>query len=192
MTTKLGAAPAEIEKLNANLARIEALSQRLIAAVAQKRSPNPALEGPGQDLMTKAIKVWWGEAISDPARMIEQQASYWGKALEHYIAAQKALSEGPFKAPDDPGPTDRRFANPMWQTHPYFNFIKQQYLGNVAAMETAVLGDLPQPAQSAEGVVELAGQVIEHATTLSDRQNGGKGEKHSARPLASSVPRGQS
>ena len=138
MTTKLGAAPAEIEKLNANLARIEALSQRLIAAVAQKRSPNPALEGPGQDLMTKAIKVWWGEAISDPARMIEQQASYWGKALEHYIAAQKALSEGPFKAPDDPGPTDRRFANPMWQTHPYFNFIKQQYLGNVAAMETAV------------------------------------------------------
>jgi len=138
MTTKLGDAPAEIEKLNANLARIEALSQRLIAAVAQKRAPNASLEGPGPDLMAKAVHAWWAEAFNDPARMIEQQASYWGKALEHYIAAQKALTDGPFKAPDDPGPKDRRFANPLWQTHPYFNFIKQQYLGNVAAMDAAV------------------------------------------------------
>jgi len=138
MTTKLDGAPAEIAKLSANLARIEALSQRLIAAVAQKRAPNASLEGPGPELMTKAMAAWWAEALNDPARMIEQQASYWGKALEHYIAAQKALADGPFKAPDDPGPKDRRFANPLWQTHPYFNFIKQQYLGNVAAMDAAV------------------------------------------------------
>lgn len=140
MTTKVTDSPADMEKLNANLARLEDLSQRLVAAVAQRRPANPALEGPGPELLAKTMGAFWTEAMQNPAKLIEQQASYWGKALQHYIDAQQALAQGKFEAPEDPTPKDRRFANPLWQTHPYFNFIKQQYLRNVEAMDQAVKG----------------------------------------------------
>ena len=81
MTTKVADSPADIEKLNANLARLEDLSQRLVAAVAQKRPANPALEGPGPELLAKTMSAFWSEAMQNPAKLIEQQASYWGKAL---------------------------------------------------------------------------------------------------------------
>ncbi|MFO7771850.1 MAG: class I poly(R)-hydroxyalkanoic acid synthase, partial [Roseovarius gahaiensis] len=39
---------------------------------------------------------------------------------------------------DDPLKGDKRFSNPMWNTHPYFRYIKQQYALNAAAIEEAV------------------------------------------------------
>ena len=39
---------------------------------------------------------------------------------------------------DQSKPGDRRFANPMWDTNPYFHFIKQQYLTNAEAIQSAV------------------------------------------------------
>jgi polyhydroxyalkanoate synthase len=131
-------APTDADKLSANLARIEALSQRLIAAVAQKRPPNPALEAPGPELLAKAATAFWTEALQNPARLMEQQATYWSGALQHYMEAQAQIAQGKFEAPADAGPKDRRFANPLWESHPYFNFVKQQYQRNVAALEAAV------------------------------------------------------
>ena len=32
---------------------------------------------------------------------------------------------------------DPRFSNPMWQSHPYFSFVKDQYLQNAAALRSA-------------------------------------------------------
>ena len=52
--------------------------------------------------------------------------------------AQQALAKGRFQAPEDPGPSDRRFSNPLWDTHPYFNYVKQQYLINAEAIAQAV------------------------------------------------------
>jgi polyhydroxyalkanoate synthase len=138
MTTKVVNAPTDADKLSANLARIEALSQRLIAAVAQKRPPNPALEAPGPELLAKAATAFWTEALQNPARLMEQQATYWSGALQHYMEAQAQIAQGKFEAPADAGPKDRRFANPLWESHPYFNFVKQQYQRNVAALEAAV------------------------------------------------------
>ena len=140
MTTELTDAPAEFEKLNANLAKLEALTQRLMQAVAQKRAPNPSVEAPGQGLYARAMSAYWAEALHNPGKLIEQQAAFWGKSLQHYIDAQQALMSGKLEAPADSTPTDRRFSNPLWQTHPYFNFIKQQYQRNVAAMNAAVAG----------------------------------------------------
>ncbi len=140
MTTGLPEASGNLDKLNANLARIEALSQRLVAAMAEKRAPNPSLEAPGQELYAKAASAWWSEAMRDPAKILEQQIAFWGKSLKHYVEAQQVLARGKLEVPTDPTPKDRRFANPLWDSHPYFNFIKQQYLMNVEAMEQAVRG----------------------------------------------------
>jgi len=79
--------------------------------------------------------------MQNPGRIIEQQVGYWGKALRLYVEAQHALMQGSFKAPADPGPKDKRFANPLWDTHPMFNLLKQQYLLNAEAVATA-MGDL--------------------------------------------------
>ena len=129
------------ERLTANLVKVEELSQRLTAALAQKRVVDPALHGPAPDVYMKAAAAYLAEMVSNPARVMEHQVGYWGKALKHYVEAQQTLAKGEFKAPPDPGPKDRRFQNPLWETHPFFNYIKQQYLLNAEAITTAV-GDM--------------------------------------------------
>ncbi|GGH55922.1 class I poly(R)-hydroxyalkanoic acid synthase [Frigidibacter albus] len=128
------------EKLEENLHKVEALTQRLTKALTQKRPANPALEGPGQELFMKAGAAYMAEVMEHPERILEHQVSYWGKALKHYVDAQATLAKGKLAAPADPGPKDRRFANPLWDTHPWFNFLKQQYLISAEAVQTAVAG----------------------------------------------------
>jgi len=128
----------DLEKLNANLQRIEELTQRLVAALSRKRDIDPGLQGPGQDLYVKAATAMMAEMMQNPAKIIEHQIGYWGKTLKHYVEAQQALASGKLTAPEDPTPRDRRFAHDLWQTHPYFNWIKQQYLLASEAVEHAV------------------------------------------------------
>ncbi|MDP3342704.1 class I poly(R)-hydroxyalkanoic acid synthase [Frigidibacter sp.] len=128
------------EKLEENLQKVEALTQRLTKALTQKRPANPALEGPGQELFMKAGAAYMAEVMEHPERILEHQVAYWGKALKHYVDAQQTLAKGKLVAPADPGPKDRRFANPLWDTHPWFNFLKQQYLISAEAVQTAVAG----------------------------------------------------
>ncbi|SMY09488.1 class I poly(R)-hydroxyalkanoic acid synthase [Flavimaricola marinus] len=125
-------------KLEQNLTRIEELTQRLLGALAGRRHVPPALQGPSHELYLKAATAYMAEMVNNPAKLMEHQIGYWGKTVKHYIEAQTALSKGKLTAPPDPTPTDRRFANPMWETHPYFNFIKQQYMMNAEAVRTAV------------------------------------------------------
>jgi len=127
-----------LEVLNENLAKVEELSQRLVAALSQKKPANPSLEGPGHDLYLKVASAYMNEMMSDPAKLYEQQVGFWTQSVRHFMEAQQALAEGKLEAPDDPGPEDRRFANPLWKTHPYFNFIKRQYQLNSDAMRQAV------------------------------------------------------
>jgi len=128
---------SNLETLNANLQKIEALTQRLVNALANQREKNPALEGPGQDLYTKAAAAYFSEMMTNPSKILEQQVSYWGKSLKHWVAAQESLAKGEM-VPGDDTPTDRRFRNEMWSSHPYFNFIKQQYMMSSEAIETAI------------------------------------------------------
>ena len=132
---------AKLERLTGNLAKVEALSARLIKALAARRAHDKALDGPGQDVFVKAAAAYMAEMMSNPARVLEHQIGYWGKTLKHYVEAQQALAKGEFAAPADPGPTDKRFANPLWDSNPAFNFLKQQYLLNAEAVKDAV-GDM--------------------------------------------------
>ena len=126
------------EVLNENLAKIEALSQRLVSAVSQKKQINPGLQGPSQDLFAKAAAAYTSDMITSPTKLFETQVEYWGKALTHYMEVQQNLVQGVLSPPDDTTPTDPRFSNPMWSEHPYFNFVKQQYLMSAQAISDAV------------------------------------------------------
>ena len=128
----------ERERLDANLKRIEALSQRLLSVLAQRHSTPNALNGPDASLYIKAAQSYANEWVSNPSKLIENQVGYWSKTVAHFVEAQKALAEGKLQAPENPGPSDKRFKNPLWDTHPYFNYIKQQYLINVEAVQTTV------------------------------------------------------
>jgi polyhydroxyalkanoate synthase subunit PhaC len=140
MTTEQEVVDAKLDRLNANLAKLEELSQRMMAAVAQKRAIDPSLQAPGHEFFVKAAAAYFAELMQHPGALIEAQVAYWGKALKHYIEAQQMLAKGQLKPPEDNAPKDRRFANPLWDSHPYFNFIKQQYLFSVDALQAAIAG----------------------------------------------------
>lgn len=127
-----------LERLKENMAKVEELSQRLMDVVARKTGHNVALDGPNQELFAKAAVAYWSEVMQNPAKLLEQQVQYWSKSVLHFAEAQQTLARGKLEAPEDKGPSDRRFRNPLWDTHPFFNFIKQQYLINAEAIEEAV------------------------------------------------------
>ncbi|WP_300038058.1 class I poly(R)-hydroxyalkanoic acid synthase [uncultured Roseobacter sp.] len=148
MTTKTEdpALPAgeTLERMTMNLKKVEELSERLHRVMTSRQGHNPALDAPGHDLFGRAAQSWWSEAVHNPAKVLEHQMSYWSDTMKHFVQAQQTLAKGKLSAPEDPGPSDRRFTNPLWDTHPYFNFVKQQYLINAEALTRAVdeMGDL--------------------------------------------------
>jgi len=127
-----------LERLNENLGKVEALSKRLVAALSQRSPHDPGLEGPGQELYMKAGMAYWQEMMTNPAKLMENQVQYWGKTLTHFMEVQQELAKGHLQPPADDTPGDKRFANPLWQTNPYFNYVKHQYLLSSAAIQRAV------------------------------------------------------
>ena len=136
MTTEDSDAHAKLARLTDNLTRVEALSARLMQAMAARKTHDQALDGPGQDVYIKAAAAYLAGMMQNPAKVMEQQVGYWGATMKAYIAAQTALLTG---APlPSEGPKDRRFANPIWDTNPAFNYIKQQYLLNAESVQNAL------------------------------------------------------
>jgi polyhydroxyalkanoate synthase len=125
-------------RLDENLRRVESLTRRLTAALAKRHPTNAALNAPDPEIFAKASTALWGEMVNNPARIFEYQADFWSKSVQHYLEAQKALSSGQLKAPEDHTPDDPRFSNPLWKTHPWFNYIKQQYMLNAEAIAQTV------------------------------------------------------
>lgn len=138
MTTKDDITEQNLNRMNENLARVEELSERLVSAMSRRKPVNKALGGPDQELYSKAANAYMAEMSQNPARIFEHQLEYWGKSVKHFMEAQQVLAKGKIEAPQDDTPTDRRFSNPLWQSNPYFNFVKQQYILNSEAIRTAV------------------------------------------------------
>ncbi len=132
------AAAADLEKLEQNLARIEELTKRLSAAVTRRRNISPSLMGPGQDLYMKAAAAYLAEMAQNPAKLIERQAAFWGKSLRNYLEVQTRLTQAEAEPEPQPKPTDRRFANPLWDSNPFFHLVKEQYLAGAEAMRETV------------------------------------------------------
>ncbi len=138
MTTKETDASANLDRLNENLGRIEELSQRLAAAMSQKKPTHPGLEAPGQDLYMKAATAYVTDMMTNPSKMIEHQVGHWAKAVKYYSEAQQNLVPGNIEPQEDEAPKDRRFADPLWDTHPFFNLVKQQYLISSETISEAI------------------------------------------------------
>lgn len=146
----------DLDVMNANIAKIEELSARLAAAMSRSKPIPKALQGPSDDLFVKAASAYMAEMVNNPAKIIEHQIGYWGKTLTHFTEAQDRLIKGNLTPPEDDTPQDRRFKNPLWDTHPYFNFVKQQYVANAQAMTQAV--------QDIEGLDEKDRKRIDYFT----------------------------
>lgn len=129
---------ASLEKMTHNLKKVEELSERLQQVLLHRKGHNAALDGPNQKLFGKAAQAYWAEMMNNPAKILENQMSYWSDTMKHFVDVQQTLAKGTLSAPEEKGPTDRRFSNPLWETHPYFNYVKQQYLINADAITKAV------------------------------------------------------
>ncbi|WP_282076476.1 PHA/PHB synthase family protein [Epibacterium ulvae] len=133
--SKVGS-PEHVDLLKENMSRVDELSKRLAQAVALKEPHNPGLDGPNQELFARAATAYWAEMWQNPARLMEQQAAYWGQTMANFAEAQNAA-----KAEDEISESaisDRRFSHGMWESNPYFRYIKQQYLTNANAIHEAV------------------------------------------------------
>ncbi len=133
-----GSAGPNLAKLESNLVKVEELTQRLLKVMGQGRQVAPALQGPSQELYMKAATAYMTEMVNNPAKLIEHQIEFWGKSVKHFVEAQHLLVQGKLEPPKDETPKDRRFSHELWETNPYFNFIKQQYLMNAEAVKQAV------------------------------------------------------
>ncbi|MGH1465007.1 MAG: PHA/PHB synthase family protein [Cognatishimia sp.] len=138
MTTDDDAAVANIDKLTENLTKVEQLTQRLVELMASKKPLRRELSAPNQDVFANAAGAYWSEMVQNPTKMLEQQMAFWGKSVQHYVDAQQVIAQSGSDTPVDQSPPDRRFANPLWQSNPYFKFIKQQYLLNAETIRNAV------------------------------------------------------
>lgn len=138
-TTGQDAMTAEsMKRMAENLKKVETLTERLTQVMAHRKGHQQSLDGPNQELFAKAGQAYLAEAVNNPAKLVEHQMAYWTKTVTHFIEAQATLARGKLQAPEDKTGRDKRFANPLWETHPYFNFVKQQYLINAEAIAQAV------------------------------------------------------
>ena len=128
----------DLEKLNENLRKVESLTERLTNVMSNRTTHQASLDGPDKELFAQAATAYWSAAMQDPAKVMQHQLDFWSKSVTHFVEAQQVLAKGKLETPTDKNPKDRRFANPLWETNPYFNFVKQQYQLNSAALQQAV------------------------------------------------------
>ncbi len=133
-----GASPEHIERLKENLERVDQLSQKLVQVMANKKGHNPGLDGPNQELFARAATSYWSEILQNPAKLMEKQVEFWGKSVLNFAEAQQVLAAQGEDVESKGKSGDRRFANPMWDSNPYFHFVKQQYLTNAEVIRSAV------------------------------------------------------
>ncbi|MDA7964266.1 class I poly(R)-hydroxyalkanoic acid synthase [Ruegeria sp.] len=164
MTTSDGQTPEvteeHIERLKENMEKVEELSKRLVEVMAGKTPHTPALDGPNQELYARAATAYWAEAWQNPAKLMEQQVEYWSKSVLNFAEAQRAMTSGQVEETDGAKP-DRRFSNPMWETNPYFRFVRQQYQTNAQAIRQAVASVEDLEAKDKQRLTYFSQQIID-------------------------------
>ncbi len=138
MTTQDEVVAAKIDKLGENLVKVEELTQRLVELMMTRNPLRRELSAPNQDVFANAASAYWADIMQNPNKLIEQQMAFWGQSVQHFVDAQAVLAQGKLEIEEAEPESDRRFANPLWQTNPYFNLVKKQYRLNVDTMRDAI------------------------------------------------------
>ena len=58
--------------------------------------------------------------------------------MTHFVESQKTLVSEEIEGRLKVDCKDKRFSNPLWKTHPYFSYVKNQYFINAEAIEKAM------------------------------------------------------
>ena len=113
----------QLDELRENFEKIDALTKRLIAIMAQKKAEQPEQSNASTELFLKAASSYFAQMMNNPAKLIESQVRYYKASIEAWSDFQASM----IGAAQDAEVKDRRFRDEAWQTNPYFNMIKQQY-----------------------------------------------------------------
>lgn len=116
--------------------RYQKLIERLIAALANRPVVNQKLEAPGFELYLSAYQAWAKDYVDNPEKSFQQQVSFWRETAQNFYNAQQAAfgSFGTDAATEDKlketsqRPKDRRFGSPVWDSNPWMQFLRDQYL----------------------------------------------------------------
>jgi polyhydroxyalkanoate synthase len=98
------------EVLEKNLTKINDLTQRMVAAMSERKAHSPALESPDYHFYAKAAAAYFAEMMSDPSRIIEAQVGYWTQSLKNWSEIQQQIAAGESDVTPEPV-TDKRFKN---------------------------------------------------------------------------------
>ena len=161
MTTNDTVPGENLERLNANLAKVEELSLRLAEVMAHHKPLRNELNAPEPEVFLNAATAYWQGMLENPAKVLENQLDLWSKSVKSFVEVQNLVLKGQFSAPQDDTPTDKRFSHPMWKTHPYFNMIKQQYMRNTEAMRAAVAGLEGLSARDQQRIQYFSDQIMD-------------------------------
>jgi polyhydroxyalkanoate synthase subunit PhaC len=106
------------------LAKMQALSERITAALSHAKPIDPSLQGPGPALFARAAEALAAESL-DPAKIFADQMKIWADVMANLTT-------------DTNAPTDKRFQHEAWRTNPAFALIHAQYQAWTAGMRAFV------------------------------------------------------
>lgn len=148
------------EKLNQNLEKINDLTARMMAALADRKEHNAGLDAPDTQFYKRAAAAYFAEMISDPSRIMQAQVGFWTESLKNWSDMQQNISAGEVGEPVEPT-RDKRFKNEKWDSNPYFNMIKRQYMLSTKTIESMTSGLTHLPEKEREKVEFFAKQIID-------------------------------
>jgi len=143
------------EKLQANLDKINELTKRMSAALAERKEHNAGLDAPDVQFYKKAAAAYFAEMISDPARIMEAQVGYWTQSVKIWSDMQNNT------VGEADSPRDRRFKNDKWDTDPYFNMVKRQYQLSAQTLQNITGGMTHLPDRERDKVGFFAQQMVD-------------------------------
>lgn len=109
-------------------------------AGTREQAPARPIAGAKRSRLPKAIRrldpMGWvpatakvaGEAVKHPQEVAGAAGRLAGKMIQIPGASLRRLTSNPGAPPVDPGPRDKRFADPTWDLNPLFFGIRQGYL----------------------------------------------------------------
>jgi polyhydroxyalkanoate synthase len=140
---KPGEDPAELSRQMAEqMAEIAEKSRRLVADFLSRQGGQAGGDdGIGLSNPTAIGAAFFEMAarmMSDPARLVEAQASLWNDYMRLWQQTAQRLAGGAAEPVIEAPPEDRRFRDQAWSDNALFDFIKQSYLLTARWVQAAV------------------------------------------------------